>query len=234
MATQEEIARYVGVNISTVSKILNGKTAPYREETVRKVRRAAKHLGYDPKNLLRNRKPPPRRIEKRKSKSARPTQEEIARLTGLDLSTVNKILKRKVGPTFRKETIRRVFRAARDLGYDIGGLKHEHRRAFPRREVRLPVEISIYRRDGTLFDRGSATLRDVSLSGAVLRAVALPQDALPLRPHTIGLRLLEGPLKGTEILGRVIRFSHERDEIALAIEFLEAQELDLERLRKIV
>ena len=84
------------------------------------------------------------------------TQQDIARLVGLDVSSVNKILNRKSGSVFRKETVKRVFRAARELGYDLQKLKFNHRRAHPRKATTLPLEISIYLEDGSLFDRGAA------------------------------------------------------------------------------
>lgn len=45
------------------------------------------------------------------------TQWEVARACGLDVSSVNKILNRRVGPKFRKETVRLVFKVAKQLGY---------------------------------------------------------------------------------------------------------------------
>jgi DNA-binding LacI/PurR family transcriptional regulator len=42
---------------------------------------------------------------------------EIARLVGLDVSSVNKILNKTHGSIFRKETIKMVFSKAKELGY---------------------------------------------------------------------------------------------------------------------
>lgn len=53
------------------------------------------------------------------------TQVAIARKIGLDVSSVNKILNRAVGPVFRKETIKLVFKTAKDMGYNTErGSKH--------------------------------------------------------------------------------------------------------------
>jgi len=60
------------------------------------------------------------------------TQADVARLIGVDVSTVNKILNRKPGPKFKKSTIHNVFKAARTVGYDYpnrarrGRLEREH------------------------------------------------------------------------------------------------------------
>ena len=48
----------------------------------------------------------------------RTTQTEIARIVGLDVSSVNKILNQTPGATFSKATIAKVFRVAKRLGYD--------------------------------------------------------------------------------------------------------------------
>src|SRR5438477_12821698 len=88
--------------------------------------------------------------------SAMVTQVEIARRCKLDVSTVNKILNRRKGAVFKKETVTKVFKVARQLGYDLGQLKHAHQRVQARKKVGLPLEISIYRTDGSVQDRGKA------------------------------------------------------------------------------
>src|SRR5438874_2731658 len=146
------------------------------------------------------------------------TQLEIGRRVGIDVSSVNKILNKKPGAVFRKETIRKVFRVARDLGYNLDRLKHQHRRQHPRRSADFPLELSIYLADGTLFDRGQAVMRDVSLSGALLSGIILtPDKGIPLRPHSIGIRLLDGPLKDLEIRSRPVRFLGREGAIHLAV-----------------
>ena len=162
------------------------------------------------------------------------TQEDIARRVGLDISSVNKILHRRADAVFRKETVRRVFQAARDLGYDLDRLGRRYHRKHPRKDVAFPLEMSIYLEDGSLFDRGRATMRNVSLSGAVLSGIILPQQSVPLRPHRIGIRLKEGPLRGIEILSRPLRFVHIEQGVALAVEFVDLERANLKRLRKIV
>jgi hypothetical protein len=147
------------------------------------------------------------------------TQVEIARRVGLDVSSVNKILNRRKGPVFKKETIKQVFKVAKDLGFDFGRLKHTHRRRHPRKSLGLPVELSIYFDDGKLFDRGTGILKEVSLSGARLSAIVLPRTVLPNLPHSIGRRLPDGPLKDLEVLGLPVRFHDSDGELGLAVEF---------------
>ena len=164
------------------------------------------------------------------------TQLEIAKRVNLDVSSVNKILNRRPGPVFKKETIKQVFKVARELGYDFGRLKYHHKRGSNRKSMPIPLELAIYNSDGTLFDKGAAIIKDVSLSGALLTAVVLPQQSIPLSPHTLGIRMLDGALKGVEIMARPIRLAHsgQGQGMNLAIEFLRTEEVKLRKLRKIL
>lgn len=67
------------------------------------------------------------------------TQQEIARRAGLGVSSVNRILSKRVGPRFRKDTVARVLRIARELGFDFGQLKHSHRRRHERQPSGIAV-----------------------------------------------------------------------------------------------
>ena len=135
------------------------------------------------------------------------TQVEIARRVGLDVSSVNKILNKRQGPVFRKETIRKVFKIARDMGYDFGRLKYAHRRRFPRKELSIGVEIYVYHKDGSLYDQGVATVRDISLGGARISDVALPTGALPVTPFSVGIRPMQKPVDDIELQGQIVRLN---------------------------
>ncbi len=146
------------------------------------------------------------------------TQVEIARRVGLDVSSVNKILNRRPGPVFRKETIKKVFKVARELGYDFGRLKYQHRRRHPRREVALGAELSIYGKDGRLYDQGVATIRDISLSGARISDVTLPLGSIPVEPFSVGLRPMQKPVDDLELQGRIVRI-HANGSVSYGVQF---------------
>jgi len=135
------------------------------------------------------------------------TQIEIARRVGLDVSSVNKILNRRQGPVFREKTVKKVFRVAQELGYDFGRLKYQHRRRYPRKEMAQEARISIYRKDGSLYDRGVAVVHDISLGGALISDVTLPLKSLPVGPFTVGLHLARKPTDDIEISGRIVRLN---------------------------
>ncbi len=146
------------------------------------------------------------------------TQVEIARRIGIDVSSVNKILNRRQGPVFRKETIRKVFKIARQMGYDFGRLKYQHRRRAPRREVSIGAEFTIYHKDGSLYDQGMATIRDISCCGARVSDVTLPLGSLPVEPFSVGLRPMQKPVDDIEIPGRIVRI-HPNDTVCFGIDF---------------
>ena len=161
------------------------------------------------------------------------TQVAIAKRLGLDVSSVNKILNRRQGPVFRKETIKRVFRTAQDLGYDFNKLKYVHRRRFPRREVSIAAELAVYGQDGTLFDQGVATIRDISQCGAKVADVALPQGSLPVEPFTITLKPMVEPLETVEIPGRIVRL-YADGQASFGIDFQKLDGPAARKLKKLV
>lgn len=106
------------------------------------------------------------------------------------------------------------------------------RRRHERKECSIPVELSVYLANGQLYDRGNAVLWNLSLSGALLRALVLPEKALPLEPHHIGIQMLDGVLKDLRILGRPVRLVHSEDGLHLALEFVKTEESQIKQLRK--
>jgi transcriptional regulator with XRE-family HTH domain len=160
------------------------------------------------------------------------TQVEIARRVGLDVSSVNKILNRRQGPVFRKDTVRKVFRVARELGYDFSRLKYQHRRRHPRRETSIGAELYVYHRDGSLYDQGVATIRDISLCGARISDVTLPLGTFPVEPFRIGIRPMEKPADDIEIPGQIVRF-HMNGHASFGIEFQKLDSTLEKKLRRI-
>ncbi|HLF94779.1 MAG TPA: PilZ domain-containing protein [Planctomycetota bacterium] len=160
------------------------------------------------------------------------TQVEIARRVGLDVSSVNKILNRRQGPVFRKDTIKKVFRIAKELGYDFGRLKYQHRRRHARKEMALGAEIYIYHKDGSVYDQGVATIRDLSLCGARISDVTLPLGTLPVEPFTVGLRPMQKPVDDIEIPGMIVRY-HLNGQATYGVEFQKLESLLEKKLRRI-
>src|SRR5687767_8426651 len=157
------------------------------------------------------------------------TQGEIARRLGLDVSSVNKILNKRAGPVFRKDTIKKVFKVARELGYDFGRLKYTHRRQFERREVAIGAEVIIVTKDGTVYDQGIATIRDISLGGARVSELATPMGSLPTEPFTLTIKPMQKPYDDLELSGHIVRL-HMNGATHFGVEF---SKLDAAAARKL-
>lgn len=153
------------------------------------------------------------RNRSKKSAAGGPTQRDIALRCGVDVSTVNKILRKAPGPAFNKDTVRRVLRAAEELGYDLRRLKHSHRRRHERRTGSVRVPVVIYD-SGLPSDRGEALLVEISPSSARLDQVRLPKRTLPLDGFGIAIAVGNQEFRGR--LSRVVK--HTRGH-AMGIQF---------------
>lgn len=202
--TQAEIARRSGVAVSTVNKILRRKPgASFGAETIRRVWRVARELGYDLQARKYRRRPAGRGSGKGPT-GTKVTQAEIARRAGVSVSSVSKILCRLPGMSFHWETVDRVFRIARETGYDVGAQDYG-RPSEGRIGVFLPVELVIYAGDGSVYTTGAAALTRLSPAGGVLEGMVLSNMSIPVESRGWGIRPSWGPLKGREILGRPVR-----------------------------
>ncbi len=149
------------------------------------------------------------------------TQVEIARRTGLDVSSVNKILNRRAGPVFKRATVDKVFRVAKQVGYSLDRLKRSHGRAHERRKADFPATLSLYGKDGSRFDQGTCSVSDIAACGASLENVELPKGKLPVEPFTIRLEMTGKGKELVEVRGRVVRLRHDGKSLRLGIAFLD-------------
>jgi hypothetical protein len=87
---------------------------------------------------------------------------------------------------------RRVFNAAGNSAEFFDHLR-AHYRETRRTVVDIDCNLQVVLSDGTLFDAGSAVVRDMSPSGALLVNLRLPKGSLPIKPFklVIGLRGVE-------------------------------------------
>ena len=160
------------------------------------------------------------------------TQVEIARRVGLDVSSVNKILNKRQGPVFRKETVQKVFKIARQLGYDFGRLKYQHRRRHIRKPVSIGAELYIYQQDGSLYDQGVATIRDISVCGARISDVTLPTSSFPVEPFSVSIRPMQKPVDDLQLSGRIVRM-HLNGAASYGIDFGRVDSTTEKKLRRI-
>jgi hypothetical protein len=144
------------------------------------------------------------------------------------------ILPGRPGALFAEETARAGFRGAGELAQDLQGVKHSHQRRHPRTNVDLLIELAIAMKDGHHFDRGIARLINLSLGGAFVGNLALPERHLPLAPHWLVLRFREGSFVGLEVTGRLIRFAYRPEGLAIGIEFPSLDEVRKKELGRLL
>lgn len=149
------------------------------------------------------------------------TLAEIARLAGIDVSSVGKILNRVQGPIFSEETIRKVFQLADELGFRFEQLKHRGHRKVGRKKAGFPSELALFAPDGSLIDRGRCIVADIAIGGASITDIELHQGKLPIRPLSI---ILQFAAKGDpiEVRGQVVRINETNGTLSLGIAFQDA------------
>lgn len=159
------------------------------------------------------------------------TQEIIARKVGLDRSTVSKILNGKASDFVSQKTVGKVLKAARELGYDFGRLRHTHSRQFERAHLNLKAKFKVILGTGEVYDSGSCVITNLSVGNALIEEMVSKRWSLPMKPFSVSLTITEGRLKGISMLGRVTRMDI-RDQVRLAMEFVEVDPASARKLRK--
>lgn len=164
-------------------------------------------------------------------------QKAIADFLGIDRTTVTKILNRDPRYSASEETREKVFRAAEILGYDFTTIRRPFKREYGRAEVNSPCELTVTLEDGTSFDSGSATIRNLSVGGALLSNLRLGKGVLPLQNFTLLIKFLDIPeLAGLVGECEVVRLagSTETGEPELGVRFINATHRDRRRIQEYV
>jgi hypothetical protein len=108
------------------------------------------------------------------------------------------------------------------------------RRPAPKSRRAFPVALRMYRGDGELADRGTASVRELSRSRAILGDFGLSREIVPLFPHLIGIRFKSGRLGPVELAARALEFAFRPEGMILIIEFFECQDATLALFRRTV
>jgi len=164
-------------------------------------------------------------------------QQAIAEILGLDRTTVTKILNRDPKYSASPTTRERVFRAAEMLGYDFATIRRPFKREHGRTEMNSPCEITLTLDDGTVFDAGTAVVRNLSVGGALLTGLNLGKQVLPLRSFTILIQFPEIPeLAGLVGECEVVRLAGfaETGAPELGVRFVNATHRDRRRIADLV
>lgn len=124
------------------------------------------------------------------------------------------------------------FNLARPWKFPAGHPDSVFCRRHSRSSVQVPVEISLYRPDGSSYDQGTGVVQDLSYSGLRLGDVFLARGRLLVTYFGVALRPALESHGGCDITGRILRtFSSGRP--GFGIEFLAPDSGAQARFRKI-
>jgi transcriptional regulator with XRE-family HTH domain len=149
----------------------------------------------------------------------RVTQEDIARACKIDQGSVSRILNEDTRDSFAEETIQKVFKIARELGYLHPSLITSNRRESNRRKAELVGKVQIMIGTNTVYDEGDIDIDEISMSGMLLRNFRTRKKTLPMDRFKFQVEVTEGRLKGFKCRCKLVRFSDNEDEFALAVKF---------------
>ncbi len=152
-------------------------------------------------------------------KKKRVTQEDIARLCAIDQGSVSRILNKDTRDSFAKETIERVFKAAREASYLHPALVTSNRRSSARKGIQVTAHVRILGVDGALHAEGAAEIDNISLTGMLIRSIKTPTNTLPLEPHRYDVEVTSSRLKGFKVRCRPVRFAEDDGSLAIAVRY---------------
>ena len=164
----------------------------------------------------------------------RVTQEDIARACKIDQGSVSRILNEDTRDSFAEETIDKVFKVARELGYLHPSLITSNRRESSRRKAQVTGRVAILIGTNTVFDEGDVDVDEISMSGMLLRNFRTKKRTLPMDRFKFLVEVGEGKLKGLKLRCKLVRFSDNEEEFALAVKFDGLDEDGKEKLKSFV
>ena len=164
----------------------------------------------------------------------RVTQEDIAKACKIDQGSVSRILNEDTRDSFAEETIQKVFKVAREIGYLHPSLITSNRRESSRRKAELTGKVQVLIGTNTIYDEGEIDIDEISMSGMLLRNFRTKKRSLPMDRFKFNVDVTEGRLKGFKCRCKLVRFSDNEDEFALAVKFDSLDEDAKDKLKTFV
>ncbi len=164
----------------------------------------------------------------------RVTQEDIAKACKIDQGSVSRILNEDTRDSFAEETIQKVFKVARELGYLHPSLITSNRRESNRRKAELTGKVQVLIGTNTVYDEGDIDIDEISMSGMLLRNFRTKKRSLPMDRFKFNVEVTEGRLKGFKCRCKLVRFSDNEDEFALAVKFDSLDEDAKDKLKNFI
>ena len=159
------------------------------------------------------------------------TQEDIARVCKIDQGSVSRILNKDTRDSFADETVKKVFKIAREEGYLHPALVSSNRRQSPRRKAAVSAKVALVIGTNTVYDEGRVDVDEISMSGMLLKNFRTKRQSLPMDRFKFDLEVDSAKMKGFRCRCRVVRFSDDENEFALAVKFDSMDEANQEKLK---
>ncbi len=154
---------------------------------------------------------------------------EIAKKLGLHVATVSRILNEVPEYRASKETIKKVFDTAREMGYDFERqkrfYKRRHRRFTTDERVKLHAKIS----EGEILTH-EARMVNMGEGGLLLADFHPKIVTLPLREGDLTLEVASGELKGVRASCHVVRVGKHNSSFGICVQVRGLTKKDIERI----
>jgi len=162
------------------------------------------------------------------------TQGDVARSCKVDQGSVSRILNEDTRDSFAEETVQKVFKVSRELGYLHPALITSNRRASDRRKASMSGNVQILIGTNTVYDEGEVDVDEISMSGMLLHNFRTKRKSLPMDRFKFNVEIKEGKLKGFKCRCKIVRFSENEEEFCLAVKFDGLDENGREKLKAFI
>jgi transcriptional regulator with XRE-family HTH domain len=158
------------------------------------------------------------------------TQEDIANACKIDQGSVSRILNKDTRDSFAPETVDKVFKIARELGYLHPALVTSNRRDSIRRKAGFEARVQIIVGTNTVYDEGGVDVEEVSGTGMLLRNFRTKKRSLPMDRFKLDVEM-SSKGKTLKVRCRVVRFWDNENEFGLAVRFEGMDDAARDRLK---
>jgi hypothetical protein len=158
---------------------------------------------------------------------------EIAKRLGLHVATVSRILNEVPEYRASKETVRRVFETARDMGYDFERQKRFYRRKHRRSSIDARVKLHARIPDGVPIIH-DAHMVNIGKGGALLVGFRPRILTLPMREEDLVVEVVSGTLKGVRAVCEVVRVGRHNGSFGICVQIKGLTPDDVKRLDEFI
>jgi hypothetical protein len=155
---------------------------------------------------------------------------ELAEKLGLHVATISRILNEVPNYRASKETVRKVFETAREMGYDFERQKRFYKRRHKRVSADARVKLHARTSDGSIISH-SARMVNIGEGGVLLVDFRPRIVTLPMREEDLTLEVVSGGLKGVRATCEVVRVGRHGESFGICVQMGSLAPGDKEKLK---